>query len=110
MGSVPRERLVIGTRYQITSSSPAVYRFGTWSSTPANPIFEIPEKNEFHEIKEYKITLNALPNTDFPDTSKPYTFLSGKKDLEDNLIGLLTPSTGGTRKRQKRRTTTRKRV
>jgi len=106
MSSVSRDSLVIGTRYQITTPDATTYKFGTWSSTPGNIDFELPEKNEFRDINEYRIALNKLPDTDFPDTSKTYTFLPGKEGLEETLKGLLPPHPiGGTRKRQKRRTT-----
>jgi hypothetical protein len=109
MPVISRDKLVIGQRYLIVSDkNPNQYRFGTWSTTPANPEFEIPEKGEFSDIKEYTIIFREHPPTDFPGMDRTYSFLEGNESLEVILKGGI-PLKGGARKRHKRRTV-RKRV
>ena len=115
MPAISRDKLVIGKRYLIVSDkNPNKYRFGTWSTTPAepwldNPAFETPKKDEFSDIMEYTITSKSTLPTDFPDMDRTYSFLEGNESLEDILKGDTSLKGGGARKRHKRRTV-RKRV
>jgi hypothetical protein len=114
MPAISRDKLVIGKRYLIVSdTTPNKYRFGTWSTTPAepwleNPAVETPKKDEFSDIMEYTITSKSILPTDFPGMDRTYSFLEGNESLEGILKGGM-PLKGGARKRHKRRTV-RKRV